>query len=165
MISAKAGLSISKSKTKGMRINTTNADRQELNGEEIDDVKDFAYHGNNISKDGGSDRDIQLTIGKARTAFIIVIPLWKSKTISRKTKRRKSNTNVKSIVLYGTETWRATKAASNELQSFVKKCLQTIMGIRWPQVIRNDDLWERTEEEQINIQIRRGKWGWIKHKL
>ena len=39
------------------------------------------------------------------------------------------------------------------------------MGIRWPQVIRNDDLWERTEEEQINIQIRRRKWGWIKHKL
>ena len=36
------------------------------------------------------------------------------------------------------------------------------MGIRWPQVIRNDDLWERTEEEQI---IRRRKWGWIKHKL
>ena len=39
------------------------------------------------------------------------------------------------------------------------------MGIHWPQFIRNDDLWERTEQEQINIQIRRLKWGWIKHKL
>jgi len=38
-ISAKAGLRISKSKTKGMRINTTNADRLELDGEEIDKWK------------------------------------------------------------------------------------------------------------------------------
>ena len=29
------------------------------------------------------------------------------------------------------------------------------LGIHWPQVIRNEELWERTEQEQINIQIRR----------
>ena len=32
------------------------------------------------------------------------------------------------------------------------------MGIHWPQVIRNEDLWERTEKEKINIQIRRRKF-------
>ena len=67
MISAKAGLRVNKSETKGMRIKTTNADRLE-----IDEVEDFAFLGSNISKDGGCDRDIQLRIGKARTAFIIL---------------------------------------------------------------------------------------------
>ena len=66
-ISAKAGLRISKSKTKGMRINTTNADRLELDGE---------------------------TSTKWRT--------WR-------TKLQIFNTNVKSVLLYGSETWRVTK--------------------------------------------------------
>jgi len=34
-----------------------------------------------------------------------------------------------------------------------------------PQLIRNEDLWERTERERINIQTRRCKWGWIGHTL
>jgi len=140
MISAKASLRISKSKTKGMRINTTNADRLELDGEEIDEVEEFAYLGSNISKDGGSDRDIQLRIGKARTAFIMLSPVWKSKTISKKTKLRTLNTHVKSVLLYGSEIWRVTKATSAKLQSFVNKCLQSIIGIHWPQAIRNEDL-------------------------
>ena len=36
-ISAKAGLRISKCKTKGMRINTSNAHRLELDGEDIEE--------------------------------------------------------------------------------------------------------------------------------
>ena len=146
-ISKSANQQISKSKTKGMRINTSNADRLELDGEDIEEVEDFVYLGSNISKDGGSDRDIQVRIGKARTAFTILRPVWKSKTISRKTKLRIFNTNVKSVLLYGSETWRATKATSNKLQSFVNKCLRSIMGIHSPEVIRNEDLWAKTDQE------------------
>ena len=101
-----------------MRINTSNADRLELDGEDIEEVEDSVYLGSNISKDGGSDRDIQVRIGKARTAFTILRPVWKSKKISRKTKLRIFNTNVKSVLLYGScllyETWRVTKATSNK---------------------------------------------------
>ena len=58
MISAKAALRIKKSKTKGGGggINTRNADRLELDGEEIDEVEDFANLSSNISKYSGSDR-------------------------------------------------------------------------------------------------------------
>ena len=66
----------------------SNADRLDLDGEEIDEEEDFADLGSNIRKDGRSDWDIQLRIGKVRTAFITLSPVWKSKTISRKTKLR-----------------------------------------------------------------------------
>jgi len=112
-----------------------------LSEEEIDEVEDFACIGSNISKDSGSDRDIQLKISKARSAFITLSPVWKSKTISRQTKLRIFNTNVKSVILYGSETWRVTKATSNKLQPFVNKCLRSILGIHWPQGIRNEGLW------------------------
>ena len=50
----KAGLRINKSKTKG-RINVRNVDRIEVDGEEIDEIEDFADLGSKISRDGGSD--------------------------------------------------------------------------------------------------------------
>jgi len=126
-ISAKASLRISKSKTKGMRINTTNADRPDLDGEEIDEVEDFACLGSNITRDGGSDRNIQLRIGKARTAFTILSPVWKSKTISKKTKLRIFNTNVKSAFLYGSET---ESNKSNLQQKPTVHHVHTLHGLR-----------------------------------
>ena len=75
------------------------------------------------------------------------------------------NTNVKSVLLYGSETWRVTKANSTKLQTFVNKCLRSIMGIHWPEVKTNEELWTTTEQERINIQIRRRKWDWIGHTL
>ena len=47
--------------------------------------------------------------GEARAAFAILTPLWRSQVISRKTKLRMLNTNVKSVLLFGSETWIVTK--------------------------------------------------------
>ena len=41
-----------------MRVNTRNTDKIESDGDEIDQVEDFAYLGSNISKDSGSDQDL-----------------------------------------------------------------------------------------------------------
>jgi len=129
-------------------------------------VEDFTYLRSIISKDGGSDQgDIRVRIGKARTAFAISTPVWRSKVISRKTKLRIFNTNIKSVLLYGSEMWIVTKANSTKLQTFVNKCLRSIMGIHWPEVMTNEELWTTTEQERINVQIRRRKWGWIGHTL
>ena len=139
-ISAKTGLRISKSKTKVMTVTTRNVGDIKLDREAIDEVEDFTYLSSNISKYGGSDRDIMSRIGKARTAFAILRPVWRSKVISRKTKLRIFNTSVKSVLLCGSETWRATKETSKKLQSFVNRCRRSIMGIHWPEVITNEEL-------------------------
>lgn len=52
-----------------MRINTRNADKIELDGEEFDEEEAFAYLDSNISKDGGYVQDIQVRIGKATTVL------------------------------------------------------------------------------------------------
>ena len=39
------------------------------------------------------------------------------------------------------------------------------MGIHWPEVRRNEDLRAKIDQERIDIQIRRRKWGWIGHTL
>ena len=71
------------------------------------------------------------------------------------------NTNVKAILLYGSETWRTTKQTSQKLQSFVNKCLRRILNISWTDRVTNEMLWELAGKEPIITQISKRKWRWI----
>jgi hypothetical protein len=52
-----------------------------------------------------------------------------------------------------------------KFQSFVNTCLQNIMKIWWPRVISNEKLWEMTSQININMEIRKHKFGWTGHTL
>ena len=74
--------------------------------------------------------------------------------------------NVKSTLLYGSETWKVTQVLSNKLQSFVNKCLRKILKIHWPEKISNKELRSRTGHEHIPpTEIARRKWVWKGHVL
>jgi hypothetical protein len=75
------------------------------------------------------------------------------------------NTNVKSVLLYGCETWKTTNQITRRLQTFINKCLRRIMNIKWTDKITNEELWRITRQKPIEIQIKRRKWNWIGHTL
>nr|KAG5707326.1 hypothetical protein BaRGS_005293 [Batillaria attramentaria] len=104
-------------------------------------------------------------IGKARAAMVMLKNVWASKVVSIRTKLRIFNSNVKSVLLYGCETWRTTKTMQQKIQTFLNTCLRRIFNIRWPEKIRNEELWERAGQEPVAKQILRRKWGWIGHTL
>lgn len=159
------GLEINTSKTKSLRINTQNISAITLDGQSIEDVKQFTYLGSIVSKNGGADEDIKSRLGKARHAFVTLRPIWKNKNISQKTKLRIFETNVKSVLLYGSETWKQTKKNEHDLQVFINKCLRQILQIRWSEKISNEELWEKTGQSPITNTIKKRKWHWIGHIL
>lgn len=161
----KTGLQINTSKTEVMRINNRQQDPVQLQQEDIKEVDKFVYLGSVVSKDGGTDEDIKSRINKARHAFHTLRPIWRSSALSLRNKIRIFNTNVKSVLLYGSETWRTTKTNTHKLQTFINRCLRNILNIRWPEVISNKDLWDRTKQTPIDQEIRKRKWGWIGHTL
>ena len=111
-----------------------------LEGEEIEGKNEFTYLGSKISVNGGSDEDVDARIKKARYVYIQLKSIWRSKQISLKLKLRLFESNVKSILLYGCETWKTSKQIGKKLQSFVNRCLRNIMGIWWPEIITNKEL-------------------------
>ena len=102
--SMRVGLKIHRGKTKVMRGSTNNADPVTLGNTPMEEVDKFTYLGSVVDAKGGTDADIKSRIGKARTAFRLLRKVWTSNNISRKTKIRIFNSNVKSILLYGAET-------------------------------------------------------------
>ena len=148
-ISAQVGLKINKKKTKILRLNTTCERPIMLEGEGLEEVESFRYLG----------------ISKARAAFHILRNVWKSRVIGKTTKIRLFNTNVKSVLLYGAETWRMNKTTLKRIQTFVNQCLRKILGIQWMDKVSNKDLWERTRQVQIETEILKRRWGWLGHTL
>jgi hypothetical protein len=51
---------------------------------------------------------------------------------------------LKSVLLYGSETWRTTGRNTKRLQSFINKCLLCILGIKWYDKVTNERLWVKT---------------------
>ena len=143
-----------------MRVNNRQQDPVRLHQEDIKEVDKFVYMGSLVSKDGEIDEDIKCPMNKARHAFNTLRPIWRSTALSLHKKIRIFNTNVfyymASVLLYGAETCRVTKTNTHKLQTFTNRCLINILGIRWPEVVSNKQLWKETQKR---------KWRWIGHTL
>ncbi len=91
--------------------------------------------------------------------------VWNSRQLTTHTKMCLFNANVKSVLLYGAETWRKIKATIRKIQTFINSCLCRILQIRWPDTIRNCELWQRTNQLPVEQEIRKRKWRWTGHTL
>ncbi len=81
--------------------------------------------------------------------------VWSSSNISLHLKIKLFNACVKSVLLYGCETWFVTNNITQKLQAFVNRSLRNILGIWWLQIISNQELWKRTGQSKITVEIRR----------
>ena len=150
-----------------MRINNKKQNPITLHDEDLKKVEKFVYLGS-VIKDGGTDKHIKSRINKARHAFNTLCPtfiVWNSSVLSLQNKIKIFNTNFKSVLLYGSETWRTTKSNTHNMQTFINRCLRNIINIRWPDIISNNDLWDKTGQSPIEVEIRKKKWGWIGYTL
>ncbi|VDO86255.1 unnamed protein product [Schistosoma margrebowiei] len=103
--SAAVVLNIHKGKSNILRYNTTCTNRITLDRKALENVKTFTYLGSIIDEHGGSDAYVKARISKARAACFQLTNIWNSKQLSTNTKIRIFNTNIKTILLYGAETW------------------------------------------------------------
>ena len=152
-ISAKVWLKTNKKKTKILRLNTTCERPIMLEGEGLEEVESFRYLGSIVDTRGGTEVDVNTRISKARAAFHILRNVWKSRVIGKTMKIRLFNTYVKSVLLYGVETWRMNNTTLKRIQTFVNLCLRKILGIQWMDKVSNKDLWKRTNQVQIDKDI------------
>ena len=145
----RAGLAIKVKKIKVLRINTNKKEPLMLGDGSIEDVEGLVYLESKVTKDGGTTQDVAQSIQKANGAFVQLYTVWRNNKVSTRTKLRNFCSNVKAVLLYGSETWKVTKITTSKLQVFANRCLRRILNIHWPEVISNEELWRRAEEVEI----------------
>ena len=162
---SQVGLHIHPNKSKILKVNASSTEAVKLGDNNLEEVETFTYLGSVVNQQGGTDADVKTRIGKARASFLALKNIWRSHLITPRTKIRLFNSNIKSVLLYGAETWRTTKTTTRRVQTFINSCLRKILKIHWPVTISNADLWQRTNQVPVEEEIRRRRWRWIGHTL
>jgi hypothetical protein len=62
-----------------------------------------------MTKERGTEKDIETRIANAQNAFHMLNRIWYSSNLSKGYTIRTFNSNVKSVLLYGSETWKINK--------------------------------------------------------
>jgi Domain of unknown function (DUF6451) len=133
-------------------------------------VNKFVYLGSCISVGGGVSDEISSRISKARFAFINLRHLWRRKDISLATKGRVYSASVRSVLLYGCETWPIRAEDVRRLSVFDSRCLRTIARVWWDHHLSNDTVRRRVfKDSKRNIAvpnaISRHRFRWLGHVL
>ncbi|KAK2188443.1 hypothetical protein NP493_132g05029 [Ridgeia piscesae] len=124
-VSTQQGLNINRNKTKIMKANTKNNNPTTLKGEPLEKTDLFTYLYSTISKNGDTEDYVKARIQKARVAFIMLRNSWRAKQIKINTKLRIFNSNVKAVLLYGSETWQHTYKTLKRIPSSTNACTES----------------------------------------
>ena len=108
---ASFGLKIHSGKSVSVNSSTTRQPRPNaivLNGHPVEEVHQFTYLGSEINKIGGSDADVDCIVRQAKGTFGILAPIWGDSSFSNGLNVRIFKSNVVSVLLYGSSTWKVS---------------------------------------------------------
>jgi hypothetical protein len=159
------GLKINAGKTKSMRNDFACQNEILLNGEPLEDVENFKYLGVNINKSGSLEKEFKERIKKANQTVGMLSRIWKSNRLSIHIKIRLYISLVRSVLLYGFESWYDNQNISNRFRIFENKVLRRILGIKWSDRIRNTTIREVTEVPCVDRVIMDARWRWLGHVM
>ena len=113
----------------------------------IETVKSFKYLGTSINHTNNMMEEIKLRVTSGNRAFYSLQHVFKSRSISRKTKKTVYLTVVRPAVTYSSETWTLTRGAEHILNRWERKILRNIYG-----PIQENGVWRsRTNQEILHL--------------
>ena len=116
-----------------MTLNVQDPAPVKVEGDPLPCRDQFTYLGSTVRHGGGAGIVISNRIGKARNAFRVLSPVWKSQQYKTHTKLKLYKSCVLSTLLYGSECRRRTEKDLSKLSPFHAKNLRKIVRIFWSQ--------------------------------
>ena len=125
----------------------------------------FKYLGSILTNDGRCTREIKCRIAMAKAAFNKKRTLFTS-TLDLELRKKLVKCYIRSIALYGAETWTLRAVDQKHLESFEMWCWRRMEKIIWTDNVRNEDVLFRVKEQRnILHEISKRKANWIGHIL
>lgn len=163
---AAIGMRINASKTKILSAGIPQAERSSvtLNGETLEETDSFKYLGCTFIGTGQGMNEIETRINAARAAFCrLQRRLWSRPEIRLRTKIRIYQALVRSILLYGCETWPIRKADLRRVEVFDHYNLRRILHVRPLDFVANKEVRRRCNLQAITDLLRARRLRWFGH--
>ena len=139
-----------------------------IKGQFIERVDKFTYLGSCITLEGSIAEELSSLIQKARLDFSNLHQLWRRNGIKLSTKGRVWLVALRSVLLYGLETWPLKAEDIRTLSVFDHRCLRSIGQIWWEHRISNTEVRRRVSRPKnmsIIEQLPHHRLRWLGHLL
>uniref|UniRef100_A0A670IH13 ribonuclease H n=1 Tax=Podarcis muralis TaxID=64176 RepID=A0A670IH13_PODMU len=127
--SAKYGLKLNIKKTKIMATGPITS--WQIEGEEMEAVRDFTFLGSMITADGDSSHEIKRRLLLGRRAMTGLNSILRSRDVTLPTKVRIVKAMVFPVVMYGSESWTIKKADRRRIDAFELWCWRRLLRVPW----------------------------------
>jgi hypothetical protein len=118
-----------------------------------------------LTNDGRCNCEIKCRIAMAKAAFNKKTVLFNS-TLELELRKKLVKCYIRSIALYGAETWMLWAVDQKHLESFEMWCWTRMEKISWTDDVRNEDVLLRVKvQRNILHEIHKRKANWIGHIL
>jgi len=105
-------------------------------------VGEFKYLGSLITENSDNNTDIKARIMAGIRSYYSVLPLLRSKAVSRTTKIRMYKTTIRPVVLCGSEAWCLTANCETNLRIWKRKVLiKNIWSDMWSRILEEQNKW------------------------
>ena len=128
-------------KESNLDVNEDKTEKYDISRISDDTWKKCKYLGSLLD----TEEDIKRRRGMFIDTFRTLESIITSKKVSEGVKIRIFKTYLESVFLYNSELWTLTKTLEKNIDGFQRKQLRRTIGIFWPKVIKNDDLYKRTK--------------------
>ena len=125
--SEKVGLKLNIQKTKIMASGPITS--WEIDGETVETVSDFIFHGSKITTDGDCSHEMKRRLLLGRIVMSNLDSIFKSRDITLPTKVRLVRAMVFPVVMYGCESWTVKKAECRRIDAFELWCWRRLLRV------------------------------------
>jgi len=126
-------------------------------------VEEFVYLGFLIHSSTGSTCDISRRSAITRaTMQSLENQSWRSR-LAISTKLKLYNTCILPIFLYGSDCWAISKTDACKIDALNQWCLRMLLGIKWYQFVRNDDVRRLTKQPKLTAIIQSCRLTLFRH--
>jgi hypothetical protein len=162
---ARVGLIINVSKTKVMH-SCCDPPPLTIYNDPIEVVEHFKYLGSTVTSSGDASMEINIRTGQARAAFsALEKTLWSRRNINLKVKLKVYRSTVRSILLYGCETWPMKVEDARRLEACEMGFYRRILNIDYRDHVTNAAVLERVNSAALSRIVQGRRLSWLGHVL
>jgi len=123
-----------------------------IQGQDVMVIEEFVYLGSLIQSWTGSTCDSRRSAVTCAAMQSLENRIWRS-WLAISTKLKLYNTCILPIFLHGSDCWAISKTDTRKIDALDQWCLCMLLGIKWYQFVRNDDVRRLTKQPKLTAII------------
>ena len=135
----------------------------EVEGEKLKVVDSFSYLGDKLSCESGAEAATKHRVAVAWAKWREIGSLLVNKSIPLGSRANVYEACVRSVMLYGAETWPTTREIERRVRSADCRMLRYMAGVRWEDYVSNEEVVRRCGLEDVVSVMRRRRLRWYGH--